>query len=96
MVYLLAYSPRVRSIMGSKLHSGQSKDFIKLAFVAFLLCMLDKRLRANTGWPGMVIICPSGAKCLPQTVVSLSKYYKNQTQRVGQVQRGHHHHLIEM
>jgi len=41
-------------------------------------------------------MCPSGATCLPaDCCFSELALYKNPTQRVGQVQSGPHHHLIE-
>ena len=36
-----------------------------------------------------------GLLICPRTVVSLNYHYKNQTKRVGLVQSGPHHHLIE-
>ena len=41
-------------------------------------------------------MCPSGETCHRWTVVSVSEQYqKNPTKRVGLVQCGPHHHLIE-
>ena len=40
-------------------------------------------------------MCPNWATCLSQTVVSASQHYENPTKRVGLVQSGPHHHLIE-
>jgi hypothetical protein len=60
---------------------------IKLVFVASLLSMQHKEERAKTGW--LRIRCPSGATCLS------AGHYKNPTKRVGLVQSGPHHHLIE-
>jgi len=38
---------------------------IKFVFVAPLLSMQHKRVRAKTGWVGIRIMCPSGATCQP-------------------------------
>jgi len=36
-----------------------------------------------------------GRHVYPRTVVSMSLHYKNPTKRVGLLQSGPHHHLIE-
>ena len=70
---------RVRATIGSK------QRFIKLVFVASPLNMQPSGVRAQTGWFGIRIMCPSGETCLLTDS-------KNPTKYVCQVQSGHHHH----
>jgi hypothetical protein len=40
-------------------------------------------------------MCPSEATCIPTDCCFMELRYANPTQRVGLVQSGPHHHLIE-
>ena len=81
-------------VRGFESLSGQTKDqkLIKLEFVTLPLSKHHYNVRVKTGWLGIMIICPSGATCLPAECciceLALTNIYKG----VGLVQRGHHHH----
>ena len=48
---------------------GQTHDY-KIGILSF--SARHAALRSNTGWLEIEIMCPSGATCLPVTVVSVS------------------------
>ena len=71
---------------------GQIND-CKIGIGASPLSTQHKELRTKTGWLGIMIMCPSGATCLPTDFC----FSENPTKNVGLVQSRHyHHHLIDM
>jgi hypothetical protein len=75
--------------------SGQTKDY-KIVFVAYLLSTQPWGERATTGWLGIRIMCLSRVTCLSaDCCFGELALYKNPTKRVGLVQSGPQHHLIE-
>jgi len=51
--------------------------------------------KEQTGWLGIRIMCPSGETCLSADCCFCEEHYKNPTERVGLVQSGPIHYLIE-
>ena len=82
--------------MGSSPDRVKQKT-MKLVFVASLLSTQHYRERAKTSWLRIRIMLPSRATCLSADCffLSVSSHYANLTKRVGLVQSGPLHHLIE-
>ena len=49
----------------------------------------------KTGWLGIRIMCPSGAKCLPAESCMTNYHYKDPIKCVALVHNGYHYHFIE-
>jgi hypothetical protein len=77
---------------------GSNQKTVKMLFVGSPLNTQLSGKRAKTGWLDIRIMCPSGATCLCADCCfsELALYKKkNPTKRVGLVQNGELHHLIE-
>ena len=71
--------------------SGQTKDYI------VGICCFTALRRKSKDWftRNQDNVSRVGRHAYPRTVVSVSYHYKNPTKRVGLVQSGPRHHLIE-
>ena len=92
MVSVLASSAVDR---GFEPRSGQSKDYIKLVFIASPLSTQHYGKTGKIGLLEIRIMCPSGVTCLTADCCISELALNNPTQRVGLVQSGTHHYLIE-
>ena len=96
----LMYSGRVSSVTVIVIVSSSSDRVkpktIKFLFVAYLLSTQHWGERATTGWLGIRIMCLSRVTCMSaDCCFGELALYENPTKRVGLVQSGPQHHLIE-
>ena len=92
MVNVLASSAVDR---GFEPRSGQSKDYIQLVFITSPLSTQHYGKTAKIGLLEIRIMCPSEVTYLSTDCCISELALNNPTQRVGLVQSGTHHYLIE-
>ena len=69
---------------GFPTHLGQTRDYkISTCIFCFSAKLTSLRIRTETSWLGIRIMCPSGTTCLPEDVVSVDKRYTYSTKAVG-------------